>query len=131
MIDDEDEWEELGEDYCDAAEQEAIETAEREAEIKRVSDKLIADGENPQGVTLGDYFFAIRAIAKLKIKGLTPDDVYQVLLNPLRTGLSRRTGERICFGKCSKGQAEIVFRATVGKEDKSRALFEVITGFVV
>jgi hypothetical protein len=55
MNDDEDQWYELDEDYCNAAEREGIEIVEREAFIKRISDKLIADGENPVGLTLGDY----------------------------------------------------------------------------
>lgn len=131
MPDDEELWEDLDEDFCESAEREAEEKDAREGHITAVSNRLLAEGANPEGVCLGDYLFKIRALAKLEINNLTTDDVQEALSNRIKDGLSRRNGNPIIYGKCKKGRIEVLIRSTMGKEDKDRALFEVITAYVV
>lgn len=128
MCDDGDlDYDDLEADFCD----QATEQADYEDRISKKLAEMEAAGENLSVLVLGDYMFKARAKAKLAIKGLIPNDAIAALTDPnAKTGRSNSSGEHTVWGQCSKGRIRVVYTDTVGKEERARAPFTVITAFL-
>ena len=79
---------------------------------------------------LDDYLFNARAKAKLALKGLTPNDVMEAINDPRRkVEHSNSTGKHSLFGGGAQGRIRVVYEETVGKENRERAAYTVVTAY--
>jgi hypothetical protein len=76
MSNEEENWDDLPNDFC----QQAEEDEEYEENLAIAIEKMSDAGRPQEGLVLGKYLFTIRSIAKLELNGLTPADACEVLI---------------------------------------------------